>query len=116
MNNKAKLTAIAVVTGVSLSAFSTASMALDRQVEHALIKVCKSAISDKPIRMKHAMEDYNLKTRDVALKVVCNGNDIIAFAEKHGADKVAARLQNSVGNVAIIDVAAISKINVNFEE
>ncbi|NMP32141.1 DUF3718 domain-containing protein [Thalassotalea sp. M1531] len=112
--NKVKLAAVSVITGLSLSAVSVSSMAMDRQVEKALVKVCKSALSDKPIRLKHSMEDYNLKARDVALKVMCNGDDIITFAEANGANKTAARLQNSIGKVDIIDVAAVNKINVNF--
>lgn len=47
---------------------------------------------------------------------MCNGKDIIAFAESRGADKTAARLQRSIGDVEIIDVAALNKINVTFEE
>jgi hypothetical protein len=47
---------------------------------------------------------------------MCNGDDIITFAERHGADKTAAKLQRSIGSVNIIDTAAISKINVNFTE
>ena len=47
---------------------------------------------------------------------MCNGDDIIAFAEKHGADRTAAKLQRSLGSVNIIDVAAIDKINVTFAE
>ena len=113
--NKAKL-AVALVTGLGLSAASMSSMAMEPQVERALIKVCKSAASNKPIRLKNAMDDYNLAIRDVALKVMCNGDDIITFAETRGADKTASRLQHSVGGVSIIDVAAVSKINVTFEE
>ncbi|HBY86192.1 MAG TPA: hypothetical protein DEO86_09975, partial [Colwellia sp.] len=50
----------------------------------------------------------------VALKLMCNGEDVISFAESNGADKTAAKLQNSIGNVEITDVAALSKVNVTF--
>jgi len=113
--NKAKL-AVALMTGLGFSVAATSSFAMEPQVERALIKVCKASASNKPIRLKNAMDDYNLSSRDVALKVMCNGDDIISFAETHGANKTASRLQNSVGGVNIIDVAAISKINVTFEE
>ncbi|MFD2164904.1 DUF3718 domain-containing protein [Thalassotalea euphylliae] len=114
--NKVKVSAIAIITGLSMSAASTSALALDRQVEAALVKVCKSTLSDKPIRMKHAMEDYNLEAREVALNVMCNGEDIISFAANNGANKTASRLQSSIGGVDIIDVAAVNKINVTFEQ
>lgn len=113
--NKLSRSAASVTAGLVLLAVSSTSYALDRQVEVALVKVCKSAISDKPIRMKNAMDDYNLGTRDVALNVMCNGQDIISFAESYGANKTAARLEHSVGGVEITDVAQLSKVNVNFE-
>ena len=113
--NKLKRTAIISSTGLALLLASSTSYALDRQVEVALVKVCKSAISDKPIKMKNAMDDYNLKIRTVALNVVCNGQDIISFAESYGADKTASRLQNSLGKVQITDVAMNNKLHVNFE-
>ena len=107
---------IGVITGVSLLLASGTSMAMDKQVERALVKVCKSAASNKPIRMKIALDDYNLSSHDVALKVMCNGDDIITFAETRGAFKTASRLQNSIGGVEIIDVVKANKINVNFIE
>ncbi|WP_286265117.1 DUF3718 domain-containing protein [Thalassotalea atypica] len=113
--NKVKTSAVALTTSIFLMAASAPSFALDRQVENALIKVCKSTLSDKPIRLKNAMDDYNLKMRNVALNVMCNGDDIVAFAEKNGSHKIADRLHNSVGKVKITDVAKLSKINVNFE-
>jgi len=113
---KVTLAVVSIITGLSLSAVSVSSQAMDRQVEHALIKVCKSALSNKPIRLKHTISDYHLKTRDVALKVVCNGEDIITFAENHGAHKTAIRLQKSVGNVDIIDVAAQHHVTTNISD
>ena len=47
---------------------------------------------------------------------MCNGDDIITFAEKKGATKTAAQLQKSLGDVSITDVARIEKINVTFTE
>ena len=111
-----KLTTLAAVAGLALSAASTSALAMDKNVENALIDVCKSAASDKNYRMKKTLEGYNLKHKTVALKVMCNGQDIIAFAESRGASNTAARLESSIGGVEIIDVAALNKINVNFEE
>lgn len=113
MNKLTRSTASASL-GLLLLAVSSTSYALDRQVEVALVKVCKSAITDKPISMKNAMDNYNLNTRDVALNVMCNGQDIISFAESYGANKVASRLERSVGGVSITDVAQLNKVNVTF--
>lgn len=111
-----KLATVAAIAGLSLSALSTSALAMDKNIENALIDVCQSAASDKNYRMNKTIKGYNLKHKTVALKVMCNGDDIIAFAEKRGATKTAARLQESIGGVEIIDVAKLNKINVTFEE
>ena len=82
----------------------------------ALVDVCKSAQSNKVYKLKSVMKSYRLQDKTVALKVMCNGDDIITFAEKNGATKTADKLQKSIGNVSITDVAVIDKINVTFTE
>lgn len=115
--NKVKTTTIALLTSATCLAGATFSAnAMDSYVENALIDVCKAAKSDDIFRLNRTAKSYNLKDKTVALKVMCNGDDIIAFAEKHGATKTAAKLERSVGGVSITDVAAVSKINVSFEE
>jgi hypothetical protein len=111
-----KSTTLALLTTTCLAGASFNSMAMDPYIETALIQTCKAAKSNNIFRYNAITDSYNLKDKTVALKVMCNGDDIIAFAEKHGADRTAAKLQRSIGNVNIIDVAAISKINVTFEE
>ena len=91
-------------------------MAMDVKVEKTLIDVCKAAKSNNVYRYKNTLKSYHLKERTVALKVMCNGDDIIDFAEKYGANKTAAKLQRSIGGVSITDVAKLEKINVTFEE
>lgn len=113
---KVKLATLAAVTGLSLSAVTTSAIAMDKYTENALIQVCKSAASDRIYKMNQTIKGYHLNNKEVALKVMCNGKDIIAFAESRGADKTAARLQRSIGDVEIIDVAVLDKINVTFEE
>ena len=85
-------------------------------IETALIDVCKAAKSNHLYRYNKTVKSYRLKDKTIALKVMCNGSDIITYAELHGADKTAEKLQNSIGRVQITDVAAITKINVTFEE
>lgn len=115
--NKVKTTTLAAITSsVLLAGVSFNSLAMDKYVETALIDVCKSAMSNKVHRFTKTAKSYNLRDKTIALKVMCNGDDIISFAEKHGADKTAAKLQRSVGGVSIIDVAAVNKMNVNFTE
>tara|TARA_Y100000034_G_scaffold130338_1_gene188631 strand:- start:983 stop:1357 length:375 start_codon:yes stop_codon:yes gene_type:complete len=112
---KVKLAVITSIAGLSM-AMSANANAMDKQTENALVEVCKSAASDKSYKMHKTINEFNLSHKTVALKVMCNGQDIIAFAESRGAEKTAARLQRSIGDVDIIDVAALSKINVTFEE
>lgn len=112
--NKLQKSAVFLTTGLALLAASSSANAMDKQVERALIKVCKAAITDRPIRLKVAMDDYRLKPRNVALNVVCNDKDIISFASYYGAEKIADRLQRSIGKVRITDVAKVEKVNVNF--
>ncbi|QOL25149.1 DUF3718 domain-containing protein [Thalassotalea sp. LPB0316] len=109
---KSVATLSATIGALMFSSISAADM--QPQLERALVKTCEAAMSDKPIKLKVAMDDYDLNERDVALGVMCNNVDIITFAEQHGAYQTAQRLQNSIGNVNIIDVAALSKVNVNF--
>ena len=112
-----KNTTLALITATTcLAGASFNTMAMDPYIETALIDVCKATKSNNIFRYKDATSSYNLKDKTVALKVMCNGSDIIDFAEQHGAHKTAAKLQRSIGDVSITDVAAITKINVTFEE
>jgi len=112
-----KTTLIALATAVPALAFSLPSEAATPSfIDTALVKVCKAAQSNEVFKLKSAIKSYRLQEKTVALKVMCNGDDIIAFAEKNGATKTAAKLQKSIGDVKIIDVAATDKINVTFTE
>ena len=117
MNNLSKIATIAVTASLPLLFVSTASQAaMSKHIETALIDVCKAAQSNKLYKYTKVAKSYNLKDKTIALKVMCNGDDIIDFAEKHGADKTAAKLERSLGHVDITDVAAITKLNVTFAE
>ncbi len=110
-----KVTLIALATAVPALTMSLPSQAaMDPYMESALIEVCKAAISNSPMKLSRTTKGYHLKTQTVALKLMCNGQDVISFAESYGADKTAAKLQKSLGNVSITDVAALSKLKVSF--
>ena len=112
-----KATTLALSAALPLLALSLSSQAaMSPQMENALVEVCKSAKSNSLSNYSKTIKSHNLQNRTVALKVMCNGEDIISFAEHYGADRTATKLQNSIGNVSITDVAAITKINVTFEE
>jgi hypothetical protein len=114
---KFKTALIALATAVPALAFSLPSQAaMSPYMETALVNVCKAAMSNKVYKLNNTTKSYRLKDKTVALKVMCNGDDIIAFAEKHGADRTAAKLQRSIGSVSIIDTAAVDKFNVTFTE
>jgi len=114
---KFKTTLIALATAVPVLAFSLPSQAaMSPYMKTALVDVCKAAMSNKMHSFNETTKSYHLKDKTIALKVMCNGTDIISFAENHGADKTAAKLQRSIGSVSIIDTAGIEKLNVNFTE
>lgn len=110
-----KKTLLALATSLPFLAISLSSQASTTpQMEKALIEVCKAAQSNSLLKLKNTTNSYHLKSKTVALKLVCNGENVIDFAESNGADKTAAKLQNSIGNVSITDVASLSKVNVTF--
>lgn len=110
------------LTLLSAATFSFASNAtadeyyLPSYVEQGLVSICKSAARDKPMKMSKEIKGLRLQTKTVALKVVCNGKDIIAFAESYGAERTTARLSNSIGNVSVTDLAKLDnqKLDVTF--
>jgi len=111
---KTVVTALATFTLLTGATFS--SLAMDKYVESSLVEVCKAAKSNKVLKFIKTTKSFHLKNKTIAMKVMCNGDDIIAFAEKHGAYKTAGKLKTSLGKVNITDVAAINKINVTFAE
>jgi hypothetical protein len=110
-----KKTLLALAASLPVLAMSLPSQAaMTPYMEKALIDVCKAAKSNSLIKLNGTTKSYRLKTKTVALKLMCNGEDVISFAERNGADKTAAKLQRSIGNVRITDVAALSKVKVTF--
>ena len=110
---KKTLTALtASLTVLALSLPSQAAMT--PHTEQALIDVCKAVKSDSVKKLKGVTDSYRLETKTVALKVMCNGENVINFAESNGANRTAAKLQESIGKVDITDLAATSKIKAPF--
>ena len=106
---------ISLTTVISILAFSLPSQAaMNPTIEKALISICKSVTTNKVYKYKRIAKSYHLKDRTIALKVVCNGQDIISFAESYGADKTAAKLQRSLGGSTIIDIAATERLQITF--
>ena len=93
-----KTTLIALATAVPVLAFSIPSHAAasSADVETALVEICEAAQSNKVHKLNSTLKSYGLQHKKVALKVVCNGDDIITFSEKHGAVQTAAKLQQSI--------------------
>ena len=112
---------LTIITGLVTLGFSSISVAentyMPSYVEQGLIQICKSAANDKMLKMNKSIKDLKLKHKTVALKVVCNGRDIISFAEHYGAQKTASRLSNSIGSVEVTDIASTDtmKYDVKFD-
>jgi hypothetical protein len=110
-----KKTLLALTATLSVLAISLPSQAaMTPQMEQALIDVCKAVKSNSPFQLKTVTKSYRLNTKTVAIKLMCNGESVINFAESNNAVKTAATLQQSIGNVSISDVAAVSKVKVTF--
>jgi hypothetical protein len=114
---KIKSITTAAITFTLLASASFASSAMDKDIEQSLIEVCKASTTNSTLKFNKTMKSLHLKNKAVANKVMCNGEDITDFARSHGSYKVATKLEKSInGEVSITDVAALSKINVNFVE
>lgn len=112
-----KTALIALTTAITVLAFSLSSQAaMNPNIEKALISICKSVTTNKIHKYKRTAKSYRLRDKTIALKVICNGQDIISFAESYGADKTAATLQRSLGKANIIDIAATEMLLVTFTE
>ena len=110
-----KKTLLAIAASLPVLAISLPSQAaMSSYMENALVDVCKAAKSNSILKLNSTTQGYRLTNKTVALKLMCNGEDVISFAESYGADKTAARLQKSLGNVKITDVAALSKVKITF--
>ncbi len=102
-----KLILAASVLSVGLCAPAFAeSTYMPSYVEKGLIKVCISAAQDKTHKMAKSIKEMHLKHKFIALNVMCNGQNIIAFAERYGAERTSSRLSNSVGSVQVTDIVA----------
>jgi len=104
-----------LTTFIMLIGTAYSSLNMDKYVESSLIEVCKSVKKNDVLMFNKTTKFYRLKNKTVANNVMCNGEDIIDFAEKHGAYKIAVKLKSSIGNMQITDIAANSKLNVTFE-
>lgn len=118
MNKLTKRTGLLLATaGMIFSVNVVAETdAMPSYMENALIDVCKAAESNNTIRFSQTLDSHRLDTQTVALKVVCNGENISDFAATRGAYKTAERLNESLDDVSIEDVALHSKnkLSVNY--
>jgi len=104
---------LALAAALPVLAISLPSQAaIKPYMETALIDVCKAAKSDSILKLKSTTKSYRLQTKTVALKLMCNGEDVISFAQSNGAEKTVAKLQRSLGDVSITDVASLTKLKV----
>jgi hypothetical protein len=93
------------------------NMNIPLYVEQDLVSICKVAAQDKVRKMNQLIKGIRLNHKLVALKVVCNGKDIISFAEHFGAKNTTAKLSRNIGNVKVTDLAFIDhgKYHVTFD-
>ncbi|WP_260680361.1 DUF3718 domain-containing protein [Thalassotalea sp. PS06] len=102
------LTAITTCAATMFALAATqANASMDPFVESALQDICESASSDNVFRLDRTIKSYRLNHQTVALNVMCNEQDIISFAQQQGATKTANRLEHSIGDTQITDLAML---------
>lgn len=106
-----------LILAASFVSFNSSANTLSPHMEQALVDTCKAAMSNKMFRFNKTLATYHLDEKTVALGVVCNGEDIITFAQNNGANKTADFLSESIGQASITDLAALEivKYEVNFD-
>lgn len=100
-----KVLMASAVAGLVFLASGTASAGMDPFVEVRLIDVCKKISNDRVIPLRHAVKGYNLSYEEIGEKLVCNGYNVVAWAQVNGASKTAGDLKRKVGTVTISDLA-----------
>jgi len=121
MENEMKKMILPFTASIIFTAFSSSvvaeSMHIPLYVEQDLVSICKVAAQDKVRKMNKLIKGIRLNHKVVALKVVCNGSDIISFAEQFGAKNTTAKLSRSIGKVEVTDLAFIDhgKYHVTFD-
>ncbi|NMP15239.1 MULTISPECIES: DUF3718 domain-containing protein [unclassified Thalassotalea] len=106
-----KALTLAAVMATSMGFTMNATAGMDPYLENALIQVCKSAQADDLGDMRRTIKGYHLKEKTVAAKVVCNGENIVNFAENAGAYNTASHLQERLGGSEITDLANVYAVN-----
>ncbi len=116
MKTLTTVTTTLLIAGASLISFNSSATPMSSYMQSALIDTCKAAASNKTLRLKSTLKAHRLNEATVALGVVCNGEDIITFAQNRGANKTADHMSNSIGQASITDLAAVEirKFEVNF--
>jgi len=111
---KAKLFSL-LLAPVLLTSLSFSSQAtMTPYMKSALVEVCQSVKSNKLSHYTSTVKSYRLNKKVIAQHLVCNGDDVITFAEKHHAYRTAANLKKTLGKVQITDIAALNKWSVNY--
>ena len=109
MKTLTKIATVSLTTASLFMAFgSTASM--DSYMEGALIEVCKSAQKDSVMNLRKTIKSHRLNEKTVAMGLVCNGEDVISFAENSGAYKTANHLEKKLGGAGIVDLAQVYSV------
>lgn len=116
MKTLTTVTTTLLLAGASLVSFNSSAAPMSPYMHDALVDTCKAAASNKTLRLNKTLKEYNLKEKTVALGVVCNGEDIITFAQNKGASKTAEHMSQSIGSATITDLASVEIITyeVNF--
>ncbi|WP_371376358.1 DUF3718 domain-containing protein [Thalassotalea aquiviva] len=105
------VTRLSVVSALVFSLSIQAQGSLNPQIESALIEVCKSVQKDNVWHLRKTIKSHRLNEGKVANAVVCNGENIIQFAESAEAYKTAQHLNKRLGGSEIVDLAQVVRVD-----
>ncbi|TRX53995.1 DUF3718 domain-containing protein [Thalassomonas sp. M1454] len=109
MKTLTKIAAVSLTSASLLVAFNS-SATMDNYMESALIDVCKKAQQDNVLQLRKTIKGYRLNEKTVAMGLMCNGENVISFAENNGAFKTANHLDKKLGGADIVDIAQVYSV------
>ncbi|MCM2679397.1 DUF3718 domain-containing protein [Echinimonas agarilytica] len=101
-----KLSIITAILTVGVLNVANANAAMDPFIENTLVKICEQSTNDQMVSFKKLVKSYRLDMKDVANKIVCNGEDIGTFAAENGASSIANLIrEHQAGTVKVSEIA-----------
>lgn len=73
---------------------SSQALAMDDYLEQTLVSFCESTMNNDRLQLNRDIKKHHFDHKTVAMKVMCNGQTIMSFAEQYNADRTFAAFQS----------------------